>query len=286
MKKLLVAQVSVLALCLFALLSAANSAKAEQAIRVVSIDGAITEIIFALNQQDKLVGVDTTSRYPEAARQLPKVGYMRQLSAEGILSLQPNMIIATEGAGPKEILTQLRQAGLSVHIIQNKHNEAGVYEKISQVASLLNVPEKGRALVARLKEKVRQQKQALAKQQWHNPPRVMFLLAAGDRGVMLAGKNTQADAMINLMGGVNVVSDFNSYKPLTPEGGVQTLPDIIVIADTMGNADVLDQYQLLQHTPAAKNQRVITADSMLLLSFGPRIDKAIETLAPAFYVSN
>lgn len=288
MKKLLFVEVTVMMAFLFVMLSYASAAHAEatkSAERVISIDGSITEIVYALEQQHKLVGVDTTSRYPQAAQQLPDVGYMRQLSAEGILSLNPTLVITTAEAGPKEVLAQLKQAGLAVHTIKSGNSVSGVYEKILQVATLLNVPEKGTALVNQLVAKVRHLKQQLAEQSWNAPPRVMFLLAAGNHGVMLAGKDTQADAMIELMGGDNVVSDFKSYKPLTPEGGLQTQPDIILIADTRGGADVLQQYELLQHTPAAKNQRVIAADSMLLLGFGPRIDQAMATLAPAFYVS-
>lgn len=288
MKKLLFVEVTVMMAFLFVMLSYASAAHAEatkSTERVISIDGSITEIIYALEQQHKLVGVDTTSRYPQAAQQLPDVGYMRQLSAEGILSLNPTLVITTAEAGPKEVLAQLKQAGLAVHTIKSGSSVSGVYEKILQVATLLNVPEKGTALVNQLVAKVRHLKQQLAEQSWNAPPRVMFLLAAGNHGVMLAGKDTQADAMIELMGGTNVVSDFKSYKPLTPEGGLQTQPDIILIADTRGGADVLQQYELLQHTPAAKNQRVIAADSMLLLGFGPRIDQAMATLAPAFYVS-
>ena len=288
MKKLLFVEVTVMMAFLFVMLSYASAAHAEakkSAERVISIDGSITEIVYALEQQHKLVGVDTTSRYPQAAQQLPDVGYMRQLSAEGILSLNPTLVITTAEAGPKEVLAQLKQAGLAVHTIKSGSSVSGVYEKILQVATLLNVPEKGTALVNQLVAKVRHLKQQLAAQSWNAPPRVMFLLAAGNHGVMLAGKDTQADAMIELMGGTNVVSDFKSYKPLTPEGGLQTQPDIILIADTRGGADVLQQYELLQHTPAAKNQRVIAADSMLLLGFGPRIDQAMATLAPAFYVS-
>lgn len=288
MKKLLFVEVTVMMAFLFVMLSyasAANAESVESAERVISIDGSITEIVYALEQQHQLVGVDTTSRYPSAAQQLPDVGYMRQLSAEGILSLNPTLVITTAEAGPKEVLAQLKQAGLAVHTINSNSSVDGVYKKILQVAMLLKVPEKGTALVNKLVAKVSKLKQQLAEHSWNAPPKVMFLLAAGNHGVMLAGKDTQADAMIELMGGINVVTDFKSYKPLTPEGGLQTQPDIILIADTRGGAEVLQQYELLQHTPAAKHQRIITADSMLLLGFGPRVDQAMATLAPAFYVS-
>ena len=261
-------------------------ATAQGSDRVVSIDGSITEIVFALDQGHRLVGVDTTSRYPARAQELPDVGYMRQLSAEGILSLNPGMVITTEKAGPAQVLEQLSRAGLSIHTIHNNSNVDGVFEKIRNVAQLLDVPEKGEALVNQLAANVTDLKQQLKNKSADTPPRVMFLLAAGGHGVLLAGKDTQADAMIRLMGGVNVVDNFNSYKPLTPEAGLQTRPDIIVIAGGSTGTDILEEYKLLQHTPAALNQRIVSADSMLLLGFGPRIDQAIATLAPAFYVSN
>lgn len=288
MKKLLFFEVSILSIVLYLGLlgmSAANAADASQNQRVISIDSSITEIIYALGKQDLLVGVDTTSRYPAATSDIAKVGYMRQLSAEGILSLNPTLILASEGAGPKEVLEKLKLAGLKVEIIASDPSIEGVFKKVKTVASLLDAQVKGNALVNNLNINIQGLQQGLAKHQWQTPPKVMFLLAAGGHGVMLSGKDTQADAMIRLMGGTNVVDQFSSFKPLTPEGALQTLPDIIVIADTRGGTNVLDQFELLKHTPAAKNNRIVQADSMLLLGFGPRIDKAMSTMAPAFYVT-
>ncbi|PIE41049.1 MAG: hemin ABC transporter substrate-binding protein [Gammaproteobacteria bacterium] len=295
MKKLLFLEVSILSLILYlgmAWMTSANAAEtpqaepvANQAERIVSIDGSITEIIYALGKQDLLVGVDTTSKYPSAATKIKKVGYMRQLSAEGILSLAPTLVIATEAAGPKEVLEQLKKAGLNVHIIHSDMSVEGVYSKIKTVAKILNAEPKGEAIITRIGNNIQRLQKELAKHAWQTPPKVMFLLAAGHQGVMLAGKDTQADAMIKLMGGVNVVDSFTSFKPLTPEGALQTLPDIILVADTRGGSSVLNNFKLLQHTPAAKSNRIIQADSMLLLGFGPRIDKAMSTLAPAFYVT-
>lgn len=288
MKKLLFLEVSVLSALLFLSIlgmSSANATPTPDTERVVSIDGSITEIIYALGKQDLLVGVDTTSTYPAATSKIAKVGYMRQLSAEGILSLNPTLIIATEAAGPKEVLDQLKSAGLNVQIIHNDLSIEGAYSKIKSVAKLLKAEAKGAEMISNLKSNIQTLQKKLNEQQWKSPPKVMFLLAAGNHGVMVSGKDTQADAMIKLMGGVNVVDEFSSFKPLTPEGALQTLPDIILVADTRGPSSILDQFKLLRHTPAAKNNRVIQGDGMLLLGFGPRLDKAISTMAPAFYVT-
>lgn len=251
--------------------------------RIVSIDGSITEIIYALGMEHTLVGVDSTSRFPAPAQRLPNVGYMRQLSAEGILSLKPDRVIASAEAGPIEILNQLNAAGLKVDIIKSQPTLEGVYNKISAVGELLNAGDQAQTFIQSLEKNISQLKSKFPTHTSNPPPKVLFLLAAGNHGVMLAGKNTQADAMISLMGGSNVVTDFTSYKPLTPEGGLQISPDIIVIANTQSSFPVLEMNKLLQLTPAAKNQKVVQADSMLLLGFGPRIDQAISVLAPVFY---
>ena len=82
--------------------------------RVVSVGGALTETVYALGAGELLVGSDTTSYYPEAAANSPKVGYQRALSAEGILSLSPDLVIMTDEAGPPPVLAQLNSAGVNM----------------------------------------------------------------------------------------------------------------------------------------------------------------------------
>ena len=96
---------------LAAILLIATSARADApATRIVSVGGAITEIIYALGEQDRLVARDVTSNFPAQARELPDVGYIRRLSPEGILSVNPDLIIAQEGAGPPETIELLNEA--------------------------------------------------------------------------------------------------------------------------------------------------------------------------------
>ena len=82
--------------------------------RIVVSGGSITEIIYALDAEDRIVAADRTSNYPAAALELPQIGYVRALSAEGVLSQSPTLLLGEDDSGPPEILDQLRAAGLPV----------------------------------------------------------------------------------------------------------------------------------------------------------------------------
>lgn len=248
--------------------------------RIVSIDGAITEIIYALGAEASLVGVDTTSRYPKPVTELPNVGYMRALSSEGIMALAPQKVITSSDAGPEKVLKNLKQAGLDIVMIKKNNSVAGVQEKIMRIAEAVEAPQEGKQLA----EAVGQQaKVVLSKVEGKNPARILFLLAAGGHGVMIAGRDTQASAMIDIIGGINVANQFTSYKPLTPESALQLNPDALVIANTHGQAFDFDKFPTLKLTDAYKNDRIVDGDSMMLLGFGPRISDALQMMIDGIY---
>lgn len=267
----------------FALFSSAVSS----AERVVSIDGSLTEIIYALQAENSLVAVDTTSRYPQAATKLPDVGYMRQLSAEGILALSPTLVLASTDAGPDSVFEQLQQAGVRVVRIRNDYSVDGVLNKIQAVADALNKPEAGRALAGNIKQ---QADAALASIPADAaPPATLFILGAGNRGLMAAGSKTQADAMLALLNARNVMA-YNGYKPVSAEAVLQAGPEVVLIANTeaVANNSQTQSAALstqLAMTPAFSQQRIHTLDTSLVLGFGPRIGSALEQLAALLYPS-
>ena len=250
--------------------------------RVVSVGGAVTEIIYALGLSDRIVAVDSTSSYPEEAASKPNVGYMRRLAAEPILSLEPSMVLAVEDAGPPAVLDQMREAGLPVALIPDDPSPAGVLDKIERVAAALGEEEKGRALAARLKGKLDALVTAVAR--FPMRPRVLFLLSIGRGGALLAaGRKTAAAAIIELAGGVNAVDAFEGYKPLSPEAAVAAAPDVILVTNRSlrllgGRAGLLGIPEIAL-TPAGQGRRIIAMDGLLLLGFGPRTGIAIEQLA-------
>ncbi len=137
-KGIYISGVPVLAL----LVSSVNAAEI-QPHRIVSVGGAITEIIYALGSENRIVGVDSSSLWPQQARSFPQIGYQRALSAEGILSLSPDLILATEDAGPLATLAQLKKVGVRLTVVPNKTTIDGILGKISAVAEAIGKKSEG-----------------------------------------------------------------------------------------------------------------------------------------------
>lgn len=253
--------------------------------RVVTIGGDVTEIAFALQQGGRIVGVDQTSVFPAQATVLPQVGYLRNLSAEGILSLKPDLIIAGTHAGPPAVLEQIASAKIRLVTIHADDSLSGVYAKIDAVAAALG--QGGRALD--LKRSIEKKITAVTSRMDSSmsKPRAMFLLAQGPGGTLAAGKGTAADAMINLAHGQNVASGMEGYKPLTPESALSLAPDVIIVAEhavhMMGGLEKLRSRPEIAVTPAASKNRIVVMDAQLLLGFGPRTPDALEALFYALH---
>jgi iron complex transport system substrate-binding protein len=253
--------------------------------RVVTLGGDVTEIAFALGQGGSVVCDDQTSLYPAAATRLPQIGYLRTLAAEGVLSCRPDLIIASEDAGPAAAVTQLDASGVRVVHVPNTHSADGVADKIGTVADALGVHDRGEALKARYRAALADIKRKLAAYRDH--PRAIFLMAQGPGGAMAAGRGTAADAMLALAGADNVAAGFNSYKPLTPEAALSLSPDVIIVADdavkAMGGMEAFRARPEIAMTPAAKSGRIVAMDTLLLLGFGPRTPEALGALAAALH---
>ena len=256
--------------------------------RIVSVGGALTEIVYALEAQGELVGVDTTSLYPAVAQQLPQVGYARTLSVEGVLSLAPTQLIATEEAGPQTVLRQVRDAGVPVAVLNANNRFEGLLERVKQVGQITGRPDPA----ARLAQSLQQQwSGALAKvrQRQHAPVRVLFILAHAPNQVMVGGRETGADAMLAYAGAVNVMGGqggFAGYKPLTPEAVIAARPDVVLVTDqglkASGGVDGILKLPGLAQTPAGRQHRIVSQEAMLLLGFGPRMPQALAELDAAF----
>ncbi len=254
--------------------------------RIVSVDGAITEIIYALGFADDIVAVDTTSYYPPDVLSKPKVGYLRQLASEPILALNPTVMIAGGDAGPPDILAQMREAGLNIVIAPDDPSLQGVMTKIDLVSGVLGVPEKGAALATKLRSEMAALNARIAKVV--DRPRVMFVLSVGQGGApLVAGTDTAAAGIIEMAGGQNIVDDFEGYKPLSPEAMVAAAPDVIVVTHRslrlLGGQDVLLQIPEIAATPAGAERRVVAMDGLLLLGFSLRLPQAVQGLAEALH---
>jgi len=245
--------------------------------RLVTISGAITEVVYALGAEAQLVGTDTTSLYPAAALKTPKVGYMRQLSAEGVLSLKPDAVIATTEAGPPVVLDQLRSAGVKVELVKSEYTWEDVRAKVQAVGRAAGREAAARELQARLDAEWAQVGQQVAAAKGPKP-RVLFILSHGP-APQVAGQGTAADALIRFAGGVNAMSGFTNYRPMTAEAMASAAPDVILTTDqgieALGGVEKFWQRPELALTPAYRRRAVVSLDALLLLGFGPRMPQAV-----------
>lgn len=252
--------------------------------KVITVGGALTEIVYALGAEEALVGNDTTSYYPAAAEKLPKIGYQRALSAEGVLSLSPDMIILTEEAGPPAVLLQLQSTGVRLLKLKAGRNVDDVKENVRIIGDALDRKAKADLLIAELRDA--EKKLAKVVRGISKRPGVMFILSYAGGSPMAAGGGTAADSIIALAGGRNVIDAYTGYKPLSPESAIAAAPDIILITSqglaNIGGREALKQVPGLALTPALKAGRIVELDSLLLLGFGPRTVEAATTLHNKF----
>lgn len=253
--------------------------------RIVSIGGAVTEILYALGMKDRIVGVDSTSLFPvEALKEKPNVGYMRQLSPEGVLSLNPNVVIASEGAGPKEVISVLEASSVSMVHVPEHFTADGILERINVVAAATHRQHEGACLAASVAKDLAALSALRAR--IDKPVRVMFILSLMNGRPMVAGGNTAADGVLKLAGAVNAVEGFDGYKIMSEEAIVAAKPDVILVMqrqDLAWSADEVFAQAGLQLTPAAAKKAFLSFEGLYLLGFGPRTARAARDLSLSLY---
>jgi len=254
--------------------------------RIVAAGGVVTEIVYALGHSDLLVGVDTTSLFPESAlKEKANVGYVRALSSEGLLSLNPSMVVAIESAGPPDVLKTVEGAGVKIVRVPEVATPAGITEKIKEVAALVGDAGKGAELAAdtekqfksveRLREKIRK------------PRRALFILSFLNGRATVGGEGTSADGIIELAGLQNSASMLKGWKPISDEALLEVAPDVI-IAMNHGGPQAVTVDNILANpafaaTPAGKTKSILIFDGGYLLGFGPRTPYAARDLLLAAY---
>lgn len=252
---------------------------AEAGPRWISIGGANTEIIYALGEGQRLVATDTTSYYPPEANETPKVGYMRALATEGILSMTPDVVILAEGSGPPRVIKQLEDSGLTLHRTGEVDSIASLYENIHVIGQILDREEAATALIAELQ--VEETELQTKRQAQNQEPSVLFIMQHGAGAPLVGGQETSADKILRLSGARNAAQGFTGYKPLTPEALIAASPDFILTTDQgldqMGGLDALLALPGVNLVPAGKQKQVSSMDTLLLLGFGPRtLEAALE----------
>jgi iron complex transport system substrate-binding protein len=248
----------------------------------VNLSGTLAEIVFALGLGDHVVGRDIATTF-EPARSLPQVTRAHDLSAEGVLALDPSIVLADRSMGPPEALAALRRAGVPVVLVPEAWSLEEIYPRISAVATALGVPEAGRRLVERTRSEVQA---AVQDRPGGRPVRVAFLYLRGQAGVyLMGGRGSGADSLIEAIGAIDAGSDIGleRFRPLTSEGLILAAPDVLVLMDgglaSVGGPDGLAKVAGVAQTPAGRARRFVSMDDGALLSFGPRTGIVVRELA-------
>lgn len=281
----------VVALCV-GLLVSHHAAAAELPQRWVSAGGALSEWVSALGGEAKLVGVDTTSQHPSSLKALPSIGYQRQLSAEGVLSLRPQILVGTEEMGPPPVLSQIRTAGVQVEMFSAQPDLPTLQGNLQHLGRLLGAEDKAVQVFQGYQQQLEQQKVRVTKAQLtQKSPGVLLLVGHAGGKPLIAGKDTAADWLIQQAGGHNLAT-HSGYKPFSNESLISLDPQVLIFADRAltgeaARAALFKENPILSSTRAAKDGRVMELDPTLLVGgLGPRLPAALQQVSELFYPGN
>ena len=248
-------------------------------VRIITAGGSITEIVYALGAQDQLVAADTSSLYPSGVLTVPKVGYYRQLSTEGVLSMNPSHVIAASGAGPQSVLTQIESAGVDMTILEQPKTVKGIQGLISAVGTIVDKEAEAKALNNRIEQQI----VSLTSVRHSENEKVVFLMSAGDRGLMAAGDNTMPQLIMELLNIKNPYASLEGFKPISIESLLSADPGVILMPQHQVNGrtkEAICQTNELKFWASVHGCQLFFVDSLSFLGLTPRLPDALaETLA-------
>lgn len=253
--------------------------------RIAVAGGSLTEIIFFLGAEARIVAVDSTSTFPQAAGAFPSVGYVRALSAEGLLSLKPTLVLGEDDMGPGAVLEQVARANVDVVRVPENHTAAGILDKVRCVAAILDLGAQGEALI---RTQLDPMVAALESMRVPTPrqPQAVLLLQISAGAPTAAGRGTSGDGFLRMASARNAFADFAGWKPVSPEAMASARPDYVVITERVtrdgGGTDQLLANPAMMaalQDRREKAERLIAMDGMAMLGFAPRTLEAALQLA-------
>tara|TARA_Y100001934_G_scaffold142048_1_gene170981 strand:- start:2526 stop:3404 length:879 start_codon:yes stop_codon:yes gene_type:complete len=242
--------------------------------RIVSIGSSITEIIYFLNSQDQIIAIDITSNFPEDAKKFPSVGYIRNLSAEGLLSTNPSIIISEDDIGPKNIIKQIQDTKTELRIIPEEQTLNGIIQKIQCVGNIIGQQEEAEKKISSEINPVINKIKEIKKEKDLSNIKIMMILSTEGNSTVVAGSNTSGDSFIKMLGATNIFESINGWKAVTAETILLKNPDYIIIPEKdlhkQSNVNTISENVILKETNAGKNNGYIIKDGMAILGYGPR----------------
>lgn len=253
--------------------------------KLITAGGTITEIVFALGAGERVIAVDQSSQYPEAVKQLPMVGYYRELAAEGVLSFAPDKILAIEGVGRQEVIKQIESTGVQVVVYNKPTSTDGLVALIKQLGDDLGKAEQAEQLIAKFKASLpgENRSESYSKTSNNTPPtKAVFLLSASDRGLIAAGTETVPQLIFNYAGIQNIAAKHTGFKGINNEALALQQPDFLVaprhVVMGAGGKEKFCQSPNLSLIKAAQQCKLLVMDSLQSLGMTPRLADAIATV--------
>lgn len=249
---------------------------ASAAERIVSLSGTTSEMLCALGLEKQIIGVDITSNYPESLRQKVRVGHNRSISAEGIIALNPTLVVGVADNLNPNLAETLKGAGIKVAFYKHSYSAESVRQILNSLAATCGASAQLGAVLSKFNNQM-----ASLKIKRTNK-KILFIYARGTGTMMVSGSNTPIDKMIAMSGAKNAVVGFSDYKPLTAEALIAADPDVILLFDSglqsLRGTDGLLKVPGVAETRAGKSKKIISMDGELLSAFSVRLPEAIKDL--------
>ncbi|MGI5454266.1 heme/hemin ABC transporter substrate-binding protein [Streptomyces sp. CA-249302] len=259
-----------------------------EARRIVPLSGSLSEIVFTLGLGDRVVARDITATFQQAAK-LPVVTRAHDVSAESVLSLKPDLVLAETTTGPDEAMDQIRAAGIPVLVVDPAQGLDDVGPRIRTVADALGVPAAGKELTDRSEQRIAAVRKAVPQEK--KKPRVAFLYLRGSASVyLIGGRDSGATSLIEAAGATDAGAESGlkkDFTAITSEALVKAAPDAILVMtkglESVGGVDGLVKIPGVAQTPAGLDRRVVSIEDGVLLNYGPRTDQVLKSVVTQLY---
>ncbi|MFC8962921.1 hemin ABC transporter substrate-binding protein [Streptomyces sp. NPDC057094] len=268
--------------------SGGSKVTVEKADRIVPLSGSLSEIVFTLGLGDHVIARDITATFDQA-KKLPVVTRNHDVSAESVLSLRPDLVLAERTTGPDEAMEQIRDAGVPVLVVDPAQGLQDVGPRIRAVADALGVPAAGKRLTQRSEDRIAAVRTAVPAHADH--PRVAFLYLRGSASVyLIGGRGSGATSLLEAAGAVDAGAASGlskDFTAITTEALAQAAPDAILVMskglESVGGVDGLVKIPGVAQTPAGMERRIVSVEDGVLLNYGPRTDQVLTSMVRQLY---
>ncbi len=248
--------------------------------RIISLNPSATETVYALGGGNRIIAVTAFCRYPDEVKSKDKIGTVLDPNIEKIISLRPDLVLATKEGNRKKPIEKLRKAGIKVFVFDSIYRLNDIYEMLRASGKLLGEEEKSEELILKMKERVE-----TVQEKVKNRPRVKVFWQYGIEPTITANKNTLANEIIELSGGVNIARNALLRYPRYSLEEVAIQNPQVIILTAMGNEgkEALAKWRQFKSIKAVKEERIYIIDSDIVCNLGPRLIEGLEEVARALH---